>query len=74
MREELVSFVLENKLSPFTEAKNSTSMDADSIFKTKDARAVHTKVLNQISENFTSLTCCDLPLLRLLSRALFSLV
>lgn len=52
MREELVKFVLENDLSPFSNSKTTIRQNEESIFKTKDAKAIHTKVLSQISSNF----------------------
>lgn len=51
MKEELVKFVFEKGLVPFDNSVN-VKIDGESIYKTRDARAVHTKVLNNISSNF----------------------
>jgi hypothetical protein len=53
MREELVSFILQHQLSPFSEEKAASSNSVESILKTKDAKAVYTRVLNQVSSHFT---------------------
>ena len=46
-----MNFVLENKLSPFAFGKSLIKKDG-SIFKTKDARKIHSKVLGVLSKNF----------------------
>lgn len=51
MKEELVKFVSDNGLSPFNNEASVKSNDSN-IYKTRDARAVHNKVLNNISSNF----------------------
>lgn len=51
MKEELIQFVLENNLSPFNTSK-STLKSANSIYKTRDAKAIHTKVLSKASSKF----------------------
>jgi DNA mismatch repair ATPase MutS len=50
MKEEIIQFVRENSLRPFE--KTSVRVNNNSIFRTKDAKDVHTKVLNLISDNF----------------------
>jgi len=52
MQKELLKFIVENNLSPFNESKTQISNSADSIFKTRDAKSIHNKVLGKISENF----------------------
>jgi hypothetical protein len=52
MKEELVRFVLENGLSPFSEGKSYLKGEAESIFKTRDAKSVHNKVISRISSGF----------------------
>jgi DNA mismatch repair protein MutS2 len=52
MKNELINFVIENNLSPFSSAKTSLRVSGESIFKTKDAKAIHTKVLSKLSSEF----------------------
>lgn len=52
MKKEILSFIRENSLSPFSESKTSVKADDERIFKTKDAKAVYSRVLNKISSNF----------------------
>ncbi|MCK4650153.1 hypothetical protein KAT36_02880 [Candidatus Pacearchaeota archaeon] len=52
MREELVKFVLENNLSPFNSGKSLIKNNSSSIYKTRDAKSIHTKVLSKISSKF----------------------
>jgi len=51
MRGELVEFVLENGLSPFSPGKSLIKKGA-SIYKTKDAKKIHSKVLGKLSAGF----------------------
>ncbi|MFH0808737.1 MAG: hypothetical protein V1888_03945 [archaeon] len=51
MREKLVEFVLENGLSPFSQGK-SLIKKGEGIYKTKDARQIHVKVLGKLSGSF----------------------
>jgi DNA mismatch repair protein MutS2 len=51
MKEEMLRFILENDLSPFASGKTSFP-SKDSIYKTRDAKAIHTKVLSKISSKF----------------------
>ncbi|MCK4997400.1 hypothetical protein KAS08_03775 [Candidatus Pacearchaeota archaeon] len=52
MKEELVNFVSRNSLSPFSPSKTLLKNDDISIYKTRDAKAIHTKVLNNVSSKF----------------------
>ena len=52
MKEELLKFVLENDLSPFSIGKSLIKPNGDSIYKTRDAKAVHAKILNKVSSGF----------------------
>jgi len=51
MKKELINFVSENNLSPFNSSRTSL-VQTKSIYKTRDAKSIHQKVLNKISENF----------------------
>ena len=51
MKEELMRFVLQNGLSPFNFGK-TTIRSNGSIYKTRDAKDIHTKVLSKISSKF----------------------
>lgn len=52
MRGKILKFIEENGLSPF-EKSELKSRTLDSIFKTRDAKAISRKVLNKISSNFS---------------------
>lgn len=52
MEKELIQFITENKLSPFNLYKTPVKTDGESIFKTKEGKAVHNRVLNKISNYF----------------------
>jgi len=52
MQQEIYSFISKNNLSPFNDSKSLLRTDKDSIFKTRDAKAIHAKVLNNISSHF----------------------
>ena len=47
-----MQFVLENNLSPFNSEKSTIRTNQESIFKTRDAKAIHSKVLSKISSKF----------------------
>lgn len=51
MKEELLSFIRKYDLSPFSPTKTSVKPNG-SIYKTKDAKLIHNKVLQKISSNF----------------------
>jgi dsDNA-specific endonuclease/ATPase MutS2 len=52
MQKELVEFIIENKLSPYNRNKTPIKEESESIFKTRDAKSIHNKVINKIAENF----------------------
>ena len=52
MKKELLDYIRKNNLSPFNIEKTSLKATEDSIYKTKDAKAIHAKVLSKISANF----------------------
>ena len=52
MQKELIECIKENELSPFSLYKSPVKKISESFFKTRDAKAVHTKVLNKIAGNF----------------------
>lgn len=53
MKKEIIDFILKNNLSPFSLNKTILKGNEDSIYKTKDAKLVHNKVLSILSRNFT---------------------
>lgn len=52
MQKELLKFIVENNISPFNKSKTQILNGGDSIFKTRDAKSTHNRVLNKISEHF----------------------
>ena len=52
MKKELLDFVLKYELSPFSKSKSSVKSDTESIYKTTDAKKIHTKTLDKISRDF----------------------
>lgn len=52
MQKELIKFIVENNLSPFNKNRTEIRNKIESIFRTKDARAVHTKTIGKIGEGF----------------------
>ncbi len=52
MKEKLIKFILENNLSPFGSGKSLIKSSGNSIYKTRDAKAIHAKVLSKISSKF----------------------
>ena len=52
MEKELLKFIRENNLSPFNKSKTSVKSDSESLHKTKDAKAIHNKLLSTLSSNF----------------------
>lgn len=52
MKEAYCKFIEENNLSPFSQSKTQLNITQNSIYKTKDAKAIHQKALIQISDNF----------------------
>lgn len=51
MKNEILEFIHENNLSPFNTTKTQIKQN-DSIYKTLDAKKIHTRMLGKISENF----------------------
>ncbi len=52
MENELIDFISGNSLSPFSKNKSSIKKNGADIFKTRDAKAVQTKIFSDISKNF----------------------
>lgn len=52
MRRELLEFVSENGLSPFSSGKSLVKKESQGIYRTRDARRVHGLVLNKLSSGF----------------------
>ncbi|VVB79445.1 DNA-binding protein MutS2 [uncultured archaeon] len=52
MKEELLNFISENNLSPFNKQRTPVKNGSESIFKTRDGKSVHNRVLIKISNNF----------------------
>lgn len=51
IEKEILNFIKENNLSPFNKYKSELN-SSYSIFKTRDAKSIHNKVLSKISSNF----------------------
>ena len=51
MEKEILEFINQNNLSPFGD-KKSIRASSINIFKTLDAKSIHSKVLNEINCNF----------------------
>ena len=54
IEKEIIEFILKNSLSPFSSSKTEMQK-IDSIFKTRDAKAIHNKVLSRVSSFFNFL-------------------
>jgi hypothetical protein len=52
MKEELMRFIEENNLSSFNQYKTPLNLQTNSIYKTRDAKAVHNKVISKVSQYF----------------------
>ncbi|MDO8517412.1 MAG: hypothetical protein Q7S33_04800 [Nanoarchaeota archaeon] len=52
MNQQFFKFIKENNLSPFSNSKAIIRGETDSIFKTRDAKAINQKVLSKIASNF----------------------
>ncbi|MDO8508610.1 MAG: hypothetical protein Q7S27_02905 [Nanoarchaeota archaeon] len=52
MKKELLNFIKENKLSPFNRVKTPLKIEGESIYKTKDAKIIHNKVISTLSSGF----------------------
>ncbi len=53
MEKELIQFIQQNELNPFNKTKTQIKKSGQSVYKTRDAKSVHTKALNIISRQFT---------------------
>ena len=51
MKQAILKFIEENNLSPFNQSKTQLK-NFKSIYKTTDAKKIHTKILSKISQNF----------------------
>ena len=47
-----MQFIRENDLSSFNQYKTQLNISNNSIYKTRDAKAIHNKVLSKISQYF----------------------
>jgi len=52
MKKELLEFIRKNGLSPFNAKKSGIKHEEGSIYKTKDAKAIHNKVIGKFASNF----------------------
>jgi DNA mismatch repair ATPase MutS len=52
MKKEMISFIQANGLKPFNKIKTQIKTTNQTIFKTKDAKSVHTRALNIINRQF----------------------
>lgn len=52
MKEEYCKFIESNNLSPFSRLKTQISSSNNSIYKTKDGKLIHNKLIAKISSNF----------------------
>lgn len=52
MKEEILNFIRECNLSPFNTTKTQIGFSSNSIYKTRDAKSVHNKVLTKIASKF----------------------
>lgn len=52
MEKELISFIEDSELSPFNRDKTVVRTGNRSIYKTKDAKSIHYKLISNISSNF----------------------
>jgi hypothetical protein len=52
MKEEIIKFIEKNNLSPFEKYENLLST-SDSVYKTRDAKSIHQKVISKIASNFS---------------------
>ena len=60
MKEGLQKFIQTYDLSPFNKSKSLIKQTKESIFKTRDAKSIHTKVLTKISSGFTFIETSNL--------------
>jgi hypothetical protein len=50
MQKEIIKFIIENNLGPFN--SSSIKSEEESIYKTKDGKSIHNKVISSICKNF----------------------
>ena len=52
MKEEYCKFIEENNLAPFNKPKTSLNTNQDSIYKTRDGKTTHNRLITKISSSF----------------------
>ena len=52
MEKKVIEFIRENNLSPFNQSKTAVKSGGIEIYKTKDAKIIHNKVLSSLSSDF----------------------
>lgn len=52
MKSKIINFIRENKLSSFNSSKTVLGLKQESIYKTRDAKSIHNRTLQRISQNF----------------------
>ncbi len=52
MKKEILDFISKFDLNPFNSSKTLIKKEKESIFKTNDAKKIHTKVIEKLSNNF----------------------
>ncbi len=52
MKERIAEFIIENNLSSFNQYKTPINLIKNSVYKTRDAKSVHNKVISKISQHF----------------------
>lgn len=52
MRDELINYILNFELSPFNSVRTLIKKEKESIYKTSDAKKIHTKVVEKLSGGF----------------------
>lgn len=52
MKKRILEFIRNNNLSPFNKIKSSVKPNRESMYKTKDARLIHNKLVSILSSNF----------------------
>jgi hypothetical protein len=52
MKSKILSFIKENNLSAFNSTKSALNLKQESVYKTRDAKSIHIRTLQKISQNF----------------------
>jgi len=52
MEKELIDFIEKNELKPFLKTKTEVNLPPNALYKTRDAKLIHSKALQVISKNF----------------------